>query len=431
MRKLLFFLILFPAITFSQKLEEQVDSLSWMASGEDYGDKIPTARRILTQDPNNFKAHDYIVRSYINLEKYPLAYDYVDSVINDPSITGNVCIALAYGLRHQAPKDSLYDYHYFKVLKTALGFEESINEAAYFLSHTYYRDFILPTAKTPPTHHEFKMDSTAKYDANKFLAEWQGISVDSLMKLEASVPEPTSTYKYSADSALKYLTILESSNSDFNQIAKIPIEQLKAYLGKPSNNKLDSNLYNGHYAPEWYFGYLPEFWNTDFTIDLFSEMFWDGFGNVDFLSDHLQALEEPIIYKNTKDSTYRMTWLPSFDHPIVIRISENGLNPMIYWKVGTGAGEYSPEGILAQGKANIQPEEFKRISKLLDSTELGFKYTYDYIPLNDGAYLIVERSFKRSYKAHHTNWAFDEVTTLISDLAKKYFPEIETKIEDY
>lgn len=431
MRKLLLILILLPALIFSQKLEEQVDSLSWMASGEDYGDRIPTARRVLKQDPSNFKAHDYIVRSYVNLEKYPLAYNYVDSVINDPSITGNVCIALAYGLRHLAPKDSLYDYHYFKVLKTALSHEESINEAAYFLSHSYYKDFILPTAKTPPTHHKFEMDSVDQYEFDKSTAEMAGISLDSLNKLIASTPEPSSSYKYPADSALKYMTLLESSNSEFNEIVKIPIEQLKAYLGKPSSNKLDSNLYNGHYAPEWYFGYLSEFWNTDFTIDLFSEMFWDGFENVDFLSNHLQALDEPIIYKNTKDSTYRMTWLPSFDHPIVIRIQKSDINPTIYWKVGTGAGGYSPEGILAQGKANIQPEEFKRISKLLDSTELDFKHTCDYVPINDGAYLIVERSFKKSYKAHHTNWAFDEVTALISDLAKKYFPEVEIKIEDY
>lgn len=409
----------------------RVDSLRWMASGEQYGDKIPTAQRILRLDPFNFYAHEYIVESYVNLNKYPKAYAYIDSILALPKPNGNVLLSLSYGLKHMPPKDSIYNLYYFKILRNCLKHLEAQEQAAYFLSYTFYRDFIIPFRKDPPTLLKWEIDSTSQYEWDKEMAEELGISFDSLIKRKNIHKHPESVYLHSADSALKYLEILTTLNSDYRHVAQLPLAQLKCHLGQHYNYQLDSALYNSHYLPEWYLGYLPKNWRHDTSVDLFYEIMQNSLGRVDFLSDHLNALNEPVLFPASNQLTYRITWLPSFHRPIVLRLVKRKKDAILYWKVGKGLGGYAPEGIYQKGSETLTAEEFKRFSILLDSSAVCAEDHYDYLSMTDGFSLTVEKSSMEMFCAHQTNTSTRAIKALLLELAQRYFKEVEMGIEDY
>lgn len=419
----------FTSELFAQDLDAKIDSLRWMASGEEYGDKIPTAQRILEIDPLNPYAHKYIVNSYVNLGEYQKAYSYVDSIMRLPRPDPKVLLSLSYGLRHMAPKDSVYDYHYFRVLSKCLDFPETKADAAYFLSDAYYSDFIKPFKKEPPTLWKWEIDSALQYKSDKRIAEQMGISIDSLRKRKNQIKTPESVYEHSGDSALKYLKVLSESESPYKQIAKIPIAQLEQHLGDVNRYKLDSNLYNNHYFPEWYFGYLKKDWKNDLSTDLFGEMLFTSYRSVDFLSKQLSSFNEPILFPHVDQLTYRITWLPSFEHPIVIRIVKSETGGKIIWKVGNGKGGYEPEGIKNQGTSNLDRKKFDRISGILDSTEICSEYHYDYMLMTDGVSLILEKVNNNQFCAHETNVPSKAIKELLTELSRIYFEDIETGIE--
>ncbi len=429
--RLLIFLCFIAKTIVAQDLDIKIDSLRWMSSGEGYGERISTARRILEIDPLNQNAHEYIVNSYVHLEEYQMAYSYIDSILAIPNPNPQVILSLSYGLRHMAPEDSIYDFYYFRVLRSCLGYTETHSDAAYFLSYTYYSDFIKPFEKEPPTRWKWELDSASQYEWDEIHAELSGIPIDSLRKTRSQIKIPESVYRNSADSAVKYLKVLSNSDSPYNQIAKIPIAQIVEYLGVSSKYQLDSNLYNNHYFPEWYFGYLGKDWKYDLSTDLFDEMLFASYGSVDFLSEHLHSLNEPILYPSAEQLTYRISWLPSFDHPIVIRIIKSDSGGKIIWKVGSGMGGYQSEGILVEGEDTLSLREFERISVVLDSTEICSDQHYDYLLMTDGASLIIEKVSEDQFCAHETNVPDEGVKNLLVELAQTHFSEIETGIEDY
>lgn len=424
-------LLFFSFVSNAQQFDKQVDSLGWMSSGEDWGERIPTARRILIADPNNNYAHEYIVKTYVIHNQYDKAYSYIDSILSLAEPNPKVILALSYGLRHLAPKDSIYDSYYFKILRKCLNDDTVRGAAAYFLSYAYYRDFISPTRKIQPTTWDWKPDSALQYDMDFEIAELKGVPVDSIRLNREKSNVIFSTYQNSADSALKYLDILSTSRSNYCEVSKIPIAQLKAHLDQTSDYVLDSNLYNNHYLPEWYFGYLSEDWKNDLTNDLWSEMLVTSFRRVDFFSKHLQALNEPILFNEVVPTTYRLTWLPSFDHPIVIRIEFYDSQAYLTWKIGKGMGGYEPQGIKRKGRKKISAEEFKRIASILDSTVLSAEYSYYYLPMNDGASIIAERYVGDKMKAFKTNVLSKGATALLLELSAKYFRREKKKIEEY
>ena len=433
MRNLLFPLICLIGNGLSaQDLQAKIDSLYWTSKGLKYGERISTARRILDIDPFNSNAHTYIVESYVLLDDYERAYSYIDSIFKLSDPDPEVVLSLSYGLRHLAPKDSVYDFFYFRILLKCLEFDETKEEAAYYLSYAYYKDFIKPFRKDPPTITRISIieaDSISTYKWAKESYEIIGISYDSILIWRSQIKPLESVYQYSGDSALKYLRVLSNSESPYSQITEIPIAQLEEYLGIKSTYQLDSNLYNNHYFPEWYFGYLAEDWKNDFSTDLFHEMLLTSYGSVVSLSEYFNSLNEPILYPKTEHLTYRITWLPSFHHPIVIRIVREESNCKIIWKASKGG--YGLQGVENEGESPLSISEFERISGVLDNTNICNENHYDYLVIVDGVSLILEKASENQFCAHKTNLPSEEVKTLLIGLAKTYFKEIDTEIFDY
>jgi len=91
---------------------------------------------------------------------------------------------------------------------------------------------------------------------------------------------------------------------------------------------------------------------------------------------HLQAAGEPSLSRAARDGrsavreTLRFTWLPSFDHPVIIRIeTARGRSRLIVRELA-GAGGYSPGEIARRVERALTADEDRALSALLTRTQL-------------------------------------------------------------
>lgn len=432
--KISLFLVLILSSTqlYSQQFEAQLDSLAQGLSPEELRARIPTALRVLAVDPMNVHARSFLKSAFRWSYNNRKPGDYLDSILEVENLNPYVLIANADAL-HRRTEDSTSAYYYFKMLNICLQLETVRLDAATLLSETYYLDFIKPTEVSPPTEMKMVLDSLDEYNNNKQFAEVIGLTLDSLLSFREQSRQNLriSKFKYSADSALKYLSIVIQSDTFNRSIYSIPYVQIQSSQGVKVNYTLDSNLYNGNYLPSWYYGYLPKNWASDLTVNLWREIIYNAGSDIYFLSEQLKDLEEPILYNTACPLTYRITWLPSFNHPIVFRIERHNSKAFIYWKIGKGMGGYRPEGILDEGRDKISLQEFDRISGVLDTSELSYDITYTYAAMTDGVSMYLERYKGNEFKAFNTNLPSYEVENLLLELVKKYIPKEEDDVRKY
>jgi hypothetical protein len=88
-------------------------------------------------------------------------------------------------------------------------------------------------------------------------------------------------------------------------------------------------------------------------------------------STQLAALKEPSLFalaKNREAESYRFLWLPTFHHPIVVRV---GLQADGSWilvtKVASGAGGYSPGTLTTNASRQLTVEEVQRFRSKVEN----------------------------------------------------------------
>lgn len=400
------------------------------------GENLSIAEEILEMEPNNFEAHKYITLSYIRMGHKVKACSYIDSIFINSSYNTAMLLNLADNL-YYTTSDSLLNIYKCKLLRLCLKDKKTRVDASYFLGQEFYRDFIKPTKQDPPTLIQFVSDSLTlleeEYEDDRRFADEIGISVDSLRvlfeKQRLKALEPI--YPNGLDSAIKYLEILVATDSKYKRIAEIPLVQLKSIDNINIDYTFDTTLYNGYYFPEWYFGHIPKDWKNDLTTDLFYEMFNTSLTTISSVSHRLKDLEEPVLYGENKDIVYRITWEPSFDHPIVIRIVLNKEGCKLYWKVGKGKAGYGYKGIFKEGEERINKDEFYAIANSLDTMGLESEENYYYLLLTDGVSVTIERNNYGTFKALHSNILPWVINDLMLRISQKYFKEIDIGIEKY
>jgi len=96
-----------------------------------------------------------------------------------------------------------------------------------------------------------------------------------------------------------------------------------------------------------------------------------------WFSRQLAAAQEPSLYLTSKaiapsaGTTARFTWLPTFDHPVIIRVT--GLAsaaPRLIAKQLSGAGGYGPGKIDKQVDRALTSAEVKALTQLLKQTDI-------------------------------------------------------------
>lgn len=142
-----------------------------------------------------------------------------------------------------------------------------------------------------------------------------------------------------------------------------------------------------HYFPEGVFNKLHSFEGIDTFIN-------------NWYSKHLSALEEPILFNEKSDKEiFRFTLLHSFDHPITIRIEKNGENYMLYWKMTSGAGGYSPGTIVLNRQKQISRKKWEEFKRLIEEIDFWRLSTNDPDGIGvDGARWILEGRTTEKYQ---------------------------------
>lgn len=141
----------------------------------------------------------------------------------------------------------------------------------------------------------------------------------------------------------------------------------------------------------------------------------------DWYSKNLTAMgEEELFQKRDQESeVYRLLRLPTFDHPIAIRIQkEEGLRTL-FIKQLSGAGGYDPGNLVIDIHVTLSAQEWDRFMDLLDATnfwllpttggEIGFDGTQTIVEaVKEGRYHVIDR-----WEDH----MFDDIFRFANELA--------------
>jgi len=106
-------------------------------------------------------------------------------------------------------------------------------------------------------------------------------------------------------------------------------------------------------------------------------------------------MNEPSLWKlsqaDSRIEAYRCLWLPSFHHPMSVRITRSGERISLKVIVLDGAGGYDPGWIAVNRTLKIESNEWTELLRSLDATQFWNMPSRDPDPAGeDGDQLIVE-----------------------------------------
>ncbi|MFI5456796.1 MAG: hypothetical protein ACHRXM_15220, partial [Isosphaerales bacterium] len=113
-------------------------------------------------------------------------------------------------------------------------------------------------------------------------------------------------------------------------------------------------------------------------------------------SKHLYAMAEPSLWKlsqRDRDATvYRLLWLPSFHHPVSVRIARTAEGAKLHVRVLDGKGGYEPGRVAIDRNITLADEERKNLDRYLERASFWTMSTRpaDDGGVEDGDQLIVE-----------------------------------------
>ncbi|MBS1501700.1 MAG: hypothetical protein JST32_06545, partial [Bacteroidetes bacterium] len=130
-----------------------------------------------------------------------------------------------------------------------------------------------------------------------------------------------------------------------------------------------------------------------------------------WFSEQIAALREPVVFDDSsKNTIFRFTWLRTFHHPIAIRLEKQKDNYMLYWKVCSGAGGYSPGELIRDRHKKIDKATWNEfLNKLKEADFENMKTNIDVMG-NDGSQWILEEKSGEYYHLVH-RWTPDSSST--------------------
>jgi len=393
-----FTLLLLTVSAFGQTIQELEYDLSWYHRSEKYGDKIETAKKLQKLDPFNYRAIEYICRYYYD-RKIDSVSIYFDNLIEkypnniEPYLLRTELLWSEYDFRQR----DIYNSQKIKYLNRALQINDSETLVIFKLAETYYKDFIYPLEKEKNWGFDF--------DFSDFI-DTTLIRKDKIIK--------QSTFKHSADSALKYFNKLWNLSIDEREIIYYPIRQLECYLNILENSEIPKNTdssFNQCFFPPWYFANLSENWQCDNTVDYLFEM-KSAKGTAGGLTMRLIDLQENCLFNRELEENktiYRFTWLRTFHNPLAIRIENINNETMLYWKIGKGAAGYELKGLKKSGKRKLNANIWNAFLELVEKSDFDNLANKKYMPMCDGATWTLERKTINGFKAHNSNIPSSEI----------------------
>ena len=118
---------------------------------------------------------------------------------------------------------------------------------------------------------------------------------------------------------------------------------------------------------------------------------------------HWDAADEPSLYERTtktipaEASTLRFTWLPTFDHPVIVRIERSGSNARLVAKKLSGQGGYEPGTIEREIDRPLTSLELAKLDLILSQTKILELRATNCDGGTDGSQWIVEGVDHKGY----------------------------------
>ena len=146
---------------------------------------------------------------------------------------------------------------------------------------------------------------------------------------------------------------------------------------------------------------LPTYFPPKVFADLEHNRYMDGKLQDSWFGAQLFGLQEPpLIGRSHYDEpVYRFTLLPSFGHPVVVRVSihQNGTATVVT-RVGKGAGGYGPKGMLSDHSSELPSD---KVQVLKDEVALSKFWDLPTEPNKQGGTDGTEWLFEAAESGHY------------------------------
>ena len=243
------------------------------------------------------------------------------------------------------------------------------------------------------------------------------------------------------DSALKYFYKVLEINPETEKILEfyMPILQLEQQLHKEHNPlaELPYDTVEGVHFPHTALINWPEDGLLDTAKDYYSEA-WMSYSWVDFFSQILTKMQEPVIFNATlqdNETIYRFTFFPSFHPPVTFRVMKGKRKITLYWKIlHTEYDQNSWEEIsstVKEGHKKMTSTQYEQFLQYQEGVCLDERPNSFFVDMRDGAQRVVECKTPQGYKAYFTNVAGQTIKNVFNFLTKLSGEKNLNYIEEY
>ena len=124
----------------------------------------------------------------------------------------------------------------------------------------------------------------------------------------------------------------------------------------------------------------------------------------DWYPGHWDAAGEPSLYERSRvstpagKSTLRFTWLPTFHHPVIVRIERSGDDAMLVARQLSGEGGYEPGKVAREVTRSLSATEIAKLGTILSRTKVLEQRATDCDSGLDGSQWIVEGVNRDGYR---------------------------------
>ena len=338
MRVLITIILTFLTINAFSQTSEEIKALedflrSYKSGEKHYGVKHKEAYQLLSIDKYNNAAISYLMWSFRELKQKDSIPRFFDDLIER-----NKNEVEPYLIREQWNYYDNPDYTFrINNLKKALEIDSLEPNVNYLVGKLYYELFTKEYAKNS------KNANTDKYAKNSY----------------------------------QYFTLLYNLEDGYKEMLKYPLVQLSNYLEKINDRKMfESNNIRLFYFPVSAFVHLPSNWKTNYEIDVLAYSSGKDFNfkgvesalfRINWYSQHLTALDEPMLSDSLPTKVFRFTYLRTFHNPIVIGLANSNDTITIYWKVCDGAGGYAPGNLVEDKSKKLTLKEWEDFTEKINA----------------------------------------------------------------
>lgn len=399
MKKILSIIILFTSLNLSAQDIRALEADISQTIISDVKEIEKKAEKIFELDPFNEIATYYLTEAYRYTGNDSLIPKFFEDKISEN--VGNI-LPFLLSAKYQFNHFSISDTARLKVLKKAIALEPQNIEANYLLGHSYYQLFNqLLNSDSSATPTFFALQS------RDYLRTATKIDSNTILNLKYTVVQ-LSNFLGDDETATQFERLALSPKVDENHMPK----------------------YGQFYFPLNRFIQLNENWQYSYKTDLIRETEMAKFV-LQWYSNQLYALNEPLLFDQVKDTIFRFTWLRTFHHPVAIRIQKSNGKIKLTWKMSDGSGGYAPGHLIIDETKELEEADWKKFQLLL------IKANYWKMPTNDqtahrgtdGSQWIIEGIQNGSYHVvdrwSPRNSAYQEVGLFLINLTDLKIPNFE------